>query len=245
MGIPSRYSLRYSQFSEKFWKMKISAALVPFILARTEAGKGKSDVCQACDENIEDFNTWHKNEKIVCSRYTDPRFANFQRGACKECKIQCVPNEEACPGVSALEAGFWNRPGKKLTAQYIERAEEMAAERALQRRQNQFEKETAKYEKIKKKMEEKKAKEENKALKKADWEQWREKKRQENEARRAQRKQEKKDRKAAAKAAKELRKQQREQKRALADKNKVLFSFYADLEEHYAPLCPDLFLIKD
>ena len=40
-------------------------------------------------------------------------------------------------------------------------------------------------------------------------------------------------------------KQQREQKRALADKNKVLFSFYADLEEHYAPLCPDLFLIKD
>lgn len=134
---------------------------------------------------------------------------------------------------------------KKVTAQYITRAEEMAAERALQRRQNQFEKETAKYEKIKKKMEEKKAKEENKALKKADWEQWREKKRQENEAARAQRKQEKKDRKAAAKAAKELRKQQREQKRALADKNKVIFSFYADLEEHYAPLCPDLFLIKD
>ena len=31
-----------------------------------------------------------------------------------------------------------------MTAQYITRAEEMAAERALQRRQNQFEKETAK-----------------------------------------------------------------------------------------------------
>jgi len=225
--------------------MKISAALVPFILAQTEAGKGKSDVCQACDENIEDFNTWHKNEKIVCSRYTDPRFANFQRGACKECKIQCVPNEDACPGVSALEAGFWNRPGKKLTAQYIERAEQMAAERALQRRQNQFEKEQAKYEKTKQKMEEKQAKAENKAFKKADWQAWREDKRQKNEAKRAQRKQDKKDKKAAAKAAKELRKQQREQKRALADANKVLFAFYADLEEHYISVCPDMFLIED
>jgi len=224
--------------------MKISAAILPFIFAQSEAGKGKFDVCQACDENIEDFNAWHKNDKITCSRYTDPRFVNL-RGACKECKIQCIPSEEACPGVSALEAGFWNRTGKKLTVQYIERAEQMAAERALQRRQNQFEKEQAKYEKTKQKMEEKQAKEENKQFKKADWQAWREDKRQKNEAARAQRKQDKKDKKAAAKAAKELRKQQREQKRALADANKVLFAFYADLEEHYVSVCPDMFLIED
>ena len=95
-------------------------------------------------DNIDDFNNWHKNERMECSRYTDPRFANFERGACKECKIQCVPTEEACPGVSSLEAGFWNRTGKKLRTQYIERAEEMANERALLRRENQFEKEQAK-----------------------------------------------------------------------------------------------------
>jgi len=216
--------------------MKLSFALL---------GLAAADVCEDCNQQISDFNTWHNNELVVCERYSDPRFAFDSRGACKECKVQCKPVEEACPGIDDIAAGFWNKTGKKVTAQYITRAEEMAAERALQRRQNQFEKETANMKKSRRKWRRKKAKEENKALKKADWEQWREKKRQENEARRAQRKQEKKDRKAAAKAAKELRKQQREQKRALADKNKVLFSFYADLEEHYAPLCPDLFLIKD
>ena len=37
----------------------------------------------------------------------------------------------------------------------------------------------------------------------------------------------------------------REQKRLLADQNKTLFAFYADLEEHYDPVCPEMFLIKD
>jgi len=208
-------------------------------------GLAAADVCEDCNAQISQFNMWHQNPLVVCERYTDPRFANYERGACKECKVQCRPVDEACEGIKDLKAGFWNKTGKKVTAQYIERAEQMSAERAMMRRQNQFEKETAKYEKMKKKMEEKKQKEENKKLKKENWEQWREKKRAENEARRAQRKEEKKERKAAAKAAKELRKQQREQKRALADKNKVLFSFYADLEEHYRQICPDLFLIKD
>ena len=37
----------------------------------------------------------------------------------------------------------------------------------------------------------------------------------------------------------------REQKRFLADQNKTLFAFYADLEEHYHTVCPDMFLITD
>lgn len=217
--------------------MKLSLALLAGALA---------DVCQDCDDNISDFNAWVNNDRVVCSRYTDPRemYASA-RAACKDCKIQCVPTEEACPGVEALEAGFWNRTGKKLTTQYIERAKEMAEARELQRRKNQFAKEQEKLNKIKQKTAEKKAKAENKAHKKADFEEWREEKRQENEAKRAQKKQEKKDRKAAAKALKELRKEQREQKRALAEQNKVLFAFYADLEEHYVTVCPDMFLIKD
>jgi flagellar biosynthesis GTPase FlhF len=202
------------------------------------------DVCEDCDANIAAFNGWINNGRIVCSRYTDPRFMT-ERGACKECKIQCVPTEDACPGISDLEAGFWNRTGKKVTTQYIERAEKMAAERALARKENSFAKEMAKYEKIKKKQEEREAKAANKAWKKASWEEWRENRRQENEAKRAAKKQEKKERKAAAKAAKELRKQMREQKRLLADQNKTLFAFYADLEEHYLSVCTDMFLIKD
>jgi len=219
--------------------MKLSFALLGAI------GGAFGDVCQQCDDNIADFNNWHRNDNIQCSKYTDPRFAGFERGACKECKIQCIPTEEACPGVSALEAGFWNRTGKKLTTQYINRAAEMAAERALARRENQFAKEQAKLNNLKQKLAEKKAKEENKAKKAANYEEWREDRRQQNEAKRAQKKLEKKARKAAAKAAKELRKQMREQKRALADANKVLFAFYSDLEEHYAPVCADMFLIKD
>merc|ERR1711970_91498 len=217
-------------------KMKLSFALLGAVYA---------DICQQCDENIAAFNNWHKNGNIQCSRYTDPRFANFERGACKECKIQCVPTEDSCPGVSDLEAGFWNRTGKKVTKQYILRAEKMAAERALARRENQFAKEQAKLEKIKKKIAEREAKAANKEQKKTDWDTWRENRRQENEAKRAQKKKEKKERKAAAKAAKELKKQMREQKRFLADQNKTLFAFYADLEEHYDSVCPDMFLIKD
>ena len=87
---------------------------------------------------------WHQNPLVVCERYTDPRFANYERGACKECKVQCRPVDEACEGIKDLKAGFWNKTGKKVTAQYIERAEQMSAERAMMRRQNQFEKETAK-----------------------------------------------------------------------------------------------------
>jgi len=216
--------------------MKLSIALLGAVLA---------DVCQVCDDNIATFNGWVNNDRMECSRYTDPRFANFERGACKECKIQCIPTEEACPGVSVLEAGFWNRTGKKLTTQYVERAEEMARERTMARRENQFAKEQEKFNKIKNKMAEKKAKEENKQAKKEDWDSWRENKRVANEAARAQRKVEKKERKAAAKALKEFKKQQREQKRALADQNKVLFAFYADIEDHYTTVCPDMFLIKD
>lgn len=204
-----------------------------------------ADVCRQCEEHIENFNNWHKNEEIACTRYTDPRFENFERGACKECKIQCIPSEDACPGVSELEAGFWNRTGRKLNTQYIKRADQMAAERALQRRENQFAKEQEKLNKIKQKLAEKQAKAENKAYKKADFDQWRQDRREENEAKRAQKKQDKKDRKAAAKAEKAFRKQQREQKRQLADQNKVLFAFYADLEEHYVEVCPEMFLIQD
>jgi len=216
--------------------MKLSIALLVGVFA---------DVCEVCDDNIATFNGWHNNDNIQCSRYTDPRFANFERGACKECKIQCIPTEEACPGVSELESGFWNRTGKKLTTQYVERAEEMADERLLGRRENQFAKEQEKFNKIKQKMAEKKAKEDNKQQKKDNWDDWREDRRVANAAQRAQRKVEKKERKAAAKALKEFKKQQREQKRALADQNKVLFAFYADLESHYTTVCPEMFLIKD
>ena len=92
---------------------------------------------------LTEFNNWHSNDKIVCTRYTDPRH-QFERGACKECKIQCVPTNDACPGAEDLEAGFWNRPGKKLRTQYVTRAQEMANERALMRKNNQFAKEQAK-----------------------------------------------------------------------------------------------------
>jgi len=216
--------------------MKLSFALLGFAAA---------DICDDCDAQITTFNSWHNNVEIVCERYTDPRVALDSRGACKECKIQCQPVEDSCPGIEALESGFWNKTGKKVTAQYITRADDMAVERSMQRSLSQFEKETAKYEKIKNKMAEKAAKELNKKEKKEDWEQWREDRRAENEAKRAQRKADKKVRKAAAKAAKALRKEQREAKRALADANKVLFSFYADLEDHYSTVCPELFLIKD
>jgi hypothetical protein len=218
--------------------MKISLALLGAVFADDEKD------CMKCKNYLEEFNTWHSNDKITCSRYTDPR-DQFSRGACKECKIQCIPTAEACPGAEDLEAGFWNRTGKKLQTQYVKRAEAMAAERAIQRKANSFAKETAKYEKAKKKAAEKAAKIENKTKKREDFQAWREEKRQKAEAARAQRKQEKKERKAAAKAAKELRKQQREQKRLLADQNKVLFAFYADLEEHYDTICPDMFLISD
>lgn len=216
--------------------MKLSFALL---------GLATADVCGDCDAQIADFNTWINNDRVVCEKYADPRYASYERGACKECKIQCKPIEDACPGVDALEAGFWNKTGKKIGAQYITRAEDMQAERSMARKVNQFEKEQEKYEKIKKKLAEKAAKAENKKQKKEDWDQWREDKRQANEARRAARKQEKKVRKAANKAAKALRKEQREQKRLLADQNKVLFSFYSDIEEHYVSVCPDMFLIKD
>ena len=66
------------------------------------------------------------------------------RGACKDCKVKCVPVEEACPGVQDLEAGFWNRTTKKVLTQYVQRAADIAAEREFQRRENQFAKEQAK-----------------------------------------------------------------------------------------------------
>lgn len=45
--------------------MKISAALVPFILAQTEAGKGKSDVCQACDGKFQNLKYNHDDKKYI------------------------------------------------------------------------------------------------------------------------------------------------------------------------------------
>jgi hypothetical protein len=66
------------------------------------------------------------------------------RGACKHCKVKCVPVEEACPGVQDLEAGFWNRTTKKVLVQYVQRAADIAADRDLARREHQFEKEQAK-----------------------------------------------------------------------------------------------------
>ncbi|CAG5099394.1 Oidioi.mRNA.OKI2018_I69.XSR.g16507.t1.cds [Oikopleura dioica] len=221
--------------------MKLSAAF--FALA-------SADICGDCDAHIADFNAWHGQSNIVCSRYQHPRdlFVDA-RAACKECKVQCVPNEETCPGTDDLAAGFWNKTALKLQEQYIKRAESKAAAqvaaRLALRSSNKLQKEQDKYNKMKQKMEEKQAKAENKAAKKEDYAKWREEKRAENEARRAAAKQAKKEAKAAAKAAKEEAKRKRLEKRALAEKNKVLFAFYADLEEHYDPLCPDMFLIQD
>jgi len=221
--------------------MKLSAVF--FALA-------SADICGDCDVHIADFNAWHGQSNIVCSRYTHPRelFAD-SRAACKECKVQCVPDNATCPGTDDLEAGFWAKTALKLQEQYIERAESKAASevaaRLELRRSNQMQKELEKYEKLKNKMAEKAAKAENKAQKKEDYAKWREEKREENQARRAAAKQAKKDAKAAAKAAKEEAKRQRLAKRALAEKNKVLFAFYADIEEHYESLCPDMFLIQD
>ena len=42
---------------------------------------------------IATFNDWHGNSEIVCSQYTDPRELFDERGACKECKIQCIPRK--------------------------------------------------------------------------------------------------------------------------------------------------------
>ncbi|CAG5099398.1 Oidioi.mRNA.OKI2018_I69.XSR.g16509.t1.cds [Oikopleura dioica] len=217
------------------------------------AAMASADVCGDCDANIAEFNAWHAQSNIICSRYTHPRdyaqFADPRAAACKDCKVQCVPDNATCPGTDDLEAGFWNKTALKLKEQYVNRAEIQAAkkvaEKAAATLARNLTKEKNKYDKIVNKLAEKKAKSENKAWKESDWESWRENRRQENEAKRAQRKQEKKDAKAAAKALKELRKQQRLEKRALADKNKVLFAFYAELEEHYDVLCPEMHLIQD
>jgi len=240
--------------------MKINQAILLSALADTSlAGKKNkgnttaspvtSPECPKCDDVITTFNDWHGNANIVCSRYQDPRDQFDPRGACKECKVQCVPTEEKCPGITEIKAGHWWRTGVKLMEQYVERAELQSQQREQakleQRRKNNFAKEQAKYNKELKKKEEREAKALNKAEKAADWEAWRENKRQENEAKRAQRKQEKKDRKAAARAAKEYRKKQRDAKRLLAEKQKTIFAFYADLELNYESVCPDMFLIAN
>jgi len=224
--------------------MKLSASL--FVLASVNA-----DVCGDCDQHIAEINEWHNASNIVCSRFTHPRdYAQFDtRAQCKSCKVQCVPTNDACAGAEELEAGFWNKTALKIKAQYVNKAEQLAAERlaekTAQRLQRNLTKEMAKYEKIKNKTEEKQAKEDNKAWKAEDRESWRENRRQQNEAKRAAAKEAKKERKAAAKAAKEEARERRRQKRLLADENKALFSFYADLEKHYAPLCDDMHLIEN
>lgn len=232
------------------------SALADTSLAGKNGGKGNKNTteaaapeCPKCDDVINTFNDWHGNDHIICSRYQDPRDQFDPRGACKECKIKCVPSEEKCPGITDLKAGFWWRTGVKIMDQYVERAAEQSEQREQakleQRRKNNFAKEQAKYEKELKKKQEREEKAANKAAKAKDWEAWRENKRQENEAKRAQRKQEKKERKAAAKAAKEYRKKQREAKRLLAEQQKTMFAFYADLEENYESVCPDMFLIEN
>ena len=104
--------------------------------------------CPKCDDVITTFNDWHGNANIVCSRYQDPRDQFDPRGACKECKVQCVPTEEKCPGITELKAGHWWRTGVKLMEQYVERAELQSQQREQakleQRRKNNFAKEQAK-----------------------------------------------------------------------------------------------------
>ena len=66
----------------------------------------------------------------------------------KECKIQCVPSEDKCPGISDLKAGHWWRTGVKIMDQYVERAQHQTEQREQakleQRRKNNFAKEQAK-----------------------------------------------------------------------------------------------------
>jgi len=237
--------------------MKLSSAILytAMVGASVEAGKknkGNAEPaekpafqCPDCNGVISTFNDWHGNADIVCSKYSDPRDLFDERGACKECKVQCVPSEEKCPGISELKAGYWNRTGVKALENYVNRAKIDQEARAEVRRQNQLQKEMEKYEKAKKKQEEREAKAANKAFKSSNWDAWRQQKREENEAKRAQRKQEKKEAKAAAKALKDFKKEQREAKRLLADEQKSLFAFYASLEETYESICPDMYLIAN
>lgn len=237
--------------------MKLSSAILytAMVGASVEAGKknkGNAEPaekpafqCPDCNGVISTFNDWHGNADIVCSKYSDPRDLFDERGACKECKVQCVPSEEKCPGISELKAGYWNRTGVKALENFVNRAKIDQEARAEVRRQNQLQKEMEKYEKAKKKQEEREAKAANKAFKSSNWDAWRQQKREENEAKRAQRKQEKKEAKAAAKALKDFKKEQREAKRLLADEQKSLFAFYASLEETYESICPDMYLIAN
>ena len=77
---------------------------------------------------LAEFNAWHGNSDITCSRYSDPRDSLSARGACKECKIQCLPSEDKCPGVSEVAHAAWNKTAKKLTAQYLEKYEKSLAQ---------------------------------------------------------------------------------------------------------------------
>lgn len=219
-------------------EMKLSLSL--FALA-------SADECGDCDNHIAKFNEWHGNASVTCSRYVDPRETLTARGACKVCKVSCIPSEETCAGVSNYSHVQWNKTAKKLTAQYLEKYEKSLLEEKAENQQRMvarnLEKELEKFNKIKNKMDEKAEKIANKQQKREDFQAWREERRAENEAAREQRKQEKKERKAAAKAAKELRREQRLEKRALAAENKAKFSFYASLELYYHDICPDLHLI--
>merc|ERR1711885_64458 len=233
-------------FFSYFSKMKLSSAILytAMVGASVEAGKkskknkGSTEAadkpafqCPDCTGIINTFNDWHGNAEIVCSKYQDPRDLFDERGACKECKVQCVPTEEKCPGISSLKAGFWNRTGVKALENYVNRAKLDADQRAEQRRTNQLQKELEKYNKAKKKQEEREAKAANKAFKSSNWDAWRQQKREENESKRAAKKESKKEAKAAAKALKEFKKEQREAKRLLAEEQKSPFAFYASLEE--------------
>jgi hypothetical protein len=120
--------------------MKISLALL---------GLGNADICGDCNDEISQFSNWINNDQLVCSKYTDPRIEFDMRGACKDCKVKCVPVETACPGVQDLEAGFWNRTTKKVLVQYVQRAADIAAQREMVRRENQFAKEQEKVSLIK------------------------------------------------------------------------------------------------
>ena len=93
---------------------------------------------------IATFNSWLNNDRVTCDEYVDPRDQFSARGACKDCKIKCIPDEEACPGVSQLEAGFYNKTSTKMLSQYVLRAAEMANDIVTERRNNQMVKELAK-----------------------------------------------------------------------------------------------------
>merc|ERR1712037_1071110 len=81
-------------------KMKLTAS---FLVALASG-----DVCGDCNENIAEFNAWHAQSNIICSRYTHPRdyaeFADPRAAACKTARCS------ACPTTTLALALISSRP---------------------------------------------------------------------------------------------------------------------------------------